>query len=221
LSEALRASAAARDARLPAAAAAREVGLAEVLEARESRAARVDGLMLRWGSPAASLSLVSPGPVKDSPERRALMDAAAAALRAGLASRGLRLRFESRLDAATGPEAVLVVHGDAFLLKEACLEVEAAAPWGRLVDADVHRPGAAEAIRREALGASPRPCLVCGRAALECVSARRHGSGEAALAADRLFAAFWAASFHGSLREGRLAAHPSSGGAPEAAAGIW
>lgn len=167
--------------------------LAEVLQSRDLRVARQSSLLVRWGQPVICLTLVSPGPVKDSALRRRLMDRAEAVLSEKLAAgcHGILERF--RIDSTTGAELFMAVDCNPYDLKRIAMSIEEEEPWGRLIDADVLRGFASlagetipESLRREDLGEPPRRCLLCGNAAAVCMACRRHGLAEIMAEVDRL-----------------------------------
>jgi holo-ACP synthase len=169
--------------------AARAASLARILESRERRASLQRRLLLAHGLPVLSLTLVSPGPVKDSPGRRQLMDLAEAALSDELCLAELAVRVRTRVDGPAGPEALWVVDAAPERLKRLAVGVEATRAWGRLLDADVVVLGAAclpEPIDRRGLGLPPRACLLCPDAAAACMGLRRHPASELAAAASSL-----------------------------------
>ena len=163
--------------------------LEEVLAARDARAARQRRFLAASGLPLLSLTLVSPGPVKDSPGRRRLMYLAECAFADAFHRAGWTVRMRARKDGITGPEALWAVEVDPDLLKRSAVALEDAHPWGRLLDADVvvagpeHEPAL---LAREDLGLPPRPCLVCGASVRTCLALRSHAPGAAARAAASL-----------------------------------
>ena len=169
--------------------AARAASLACVLESRERRASLQQRLLIAHGLPVLSLTLVSPGPVKDSPGRRQLMDLAEAALLDELCLAELAVRARTRVDGPAGPEALWAVDAAPERLKRLAAGVETARAWGRLLDADVVVLGAGcrpEPIDRRGLGLPPRACLLCPDAAATCIGLRRHPMAELTAAASRL-----------------------------------
>lgn len=164
------------------------LSLAEILDARDRRAAAQSEWAVRHRLPLASVTLVSPGPVKDSPRKRALMDKVVSVLMRLLQDAGLVLVESMRVDARTGPEFFLVVRGRAIDLKRAAVALEEGEPWGRLADVDVFECAKGEAvpIRREDLGFSSRSCLVCGENAFECMRVRRHDPAALEMRVDEL-----------------------------------
>jgi holo-ACP synthase len=175
---------------------AREVvkaSLAEVLAARDRRVEWQKYLLERDGASVLSLTLVSPGSVKDSPERRRLMDRMEAVMAEALGSAGLRVRTRLRFDGVTGPEAVWSVESTAEALKRLVMRVETEKPWGRLLDADVIFSGGngdPAALSRTNLGGETRRCLVCEEDAGACIRLRRHDPRTVEELAERLIQQF-------------------------------
>ncbi len=183
-------------------------GFEEILRRREARAALQAALYARHGLPLISITLVVPGPEKDSAELRALMDRAETKLFRILALRGASCAERIRYDGRTGSELLLAIEGlRAEDLKDAAMELENGRPWGRLLDADVlapapgGRPGGAlggrlgadpcahpsagpsESLRplsRADRGLPARPCLACARSATDCIKQGRHSPEELA-----------------------------------------
>jgi len=123
--------------------------------------------------PIISISLVIPGPVKDTPEARLLMEAALHALKLLLDRRKWpALSRELRLD-PTGPEALLVVDAEPLALKRATVALEDEHPLGRLWDLDVIDP-VQGSIPRRLLALPPRLCLLCNEPAHACARSRAH-----------------------------------------------
>jgi holo-ACP synthase len=149
------------------------VDLAAMLDRREVRAARQRALVGRFGRPVVSLTLVNPGPVKDTMEAGIVFEAACAALRRTLEDDGYRVESAEESRLATGPEAMLVVDADALELKRALVRLEERHPLGRLWDLDVIERDATS-VGRSLLGLPPRTCLACDEPAHACARARRH-----------------------------------------------
>jgi holo-ACP synthase len=154
-------------------AASAEVTLEEVLRNRERRVQLQRDAMEAFGRPVVSVTLVNPGPVKDSLSARQVMTHALRALDSLMAERNWPvLKREVRLD-ATGPEALLVVDTEALELKQATTRLEEEHPLGRLWDLDVIDPRLG-AISRKTLGAPARRCLLCAEDAHACGRSRAH-----------------------------------------------
>jgi holo-ACP synthase len=88
-----------------------------------------------------------------------------------------------------GPYAVISLNCDAVGVKRRCIALEGACPFARLADFDVFN-GDSLQIDRAALDFSPRPCLVCDQAAVDCIRLRRHEAEEVLRKTDALLALF-------------------------------
>ncbi|PWC31511.1 ACP synthase [Azospirillum sp. TSO35-2] len=156
---------------LPAAGA--PVALADMLDARDRRVERQRDALDRFRLPVLSATLVMPGPVKDTPLSRFVMDTALGELDALFRRTGWAIPFHRPHWAATGAEALYAVAADARDLKRAVAALEDGHPLGRLWDLDVLDPQGGS-LSRGTLGLAPRRCLVCGEPAHACARARRH-----------------------------------------------
>lgn len=166
----------------PVGEAAPAASLAQVLEARDHRARCHVRLLAAGYGPVLSLTLVSPGAVKDSPGRRLLMDAMEEAFAAAFRSARIHVPTRLRLDGPAGPESFWVAEASPRQVKRIAVEIEHGMPWGRLLDADVLIAGPRGEplpLARTAFGWKARPCLVCGKEAKECIGLRRHLPHEA------------------------------------------
>lgn len=150
-----------------------EVTLEEVLLNRERRVARQRSAIESFRRPLLSITLVNPGPVKDSPTARRALAHALRAVESLLADRGWPELNREVLFDRTGPEALLAVGAGGRELKDATICLEDKHPLGRLWDIDVIdiQEGA---ISRRTLGLPPRRCLLCGEEAHVCVRSRAH-----------------------------------------------
>lgn len=171
--------------------------LEAVLAARDARLVAQRDLARRHGWPLLSLTLVSPGPLKDDARRRAFMDLAEARFALALEAACLPVLEWLRRDGPTGPESLWAVRASPLALKALAAAIEEVLPGGRLLDADVlvaPKPlpdGAGgtnlpEPLPRSALGLALRPCLVCGEDLRACMAGRIHTPTELAEAVDRL-----------------------------------
>lgn len=149
-----------------------QVTLEQVLAARDARAARQQAMRATHNLPLVSLTLVSPGPVKNGLLQRRVMQEALNQLEDCLRAEGWPILEHAVLWLPTGPEALYAVKVDALELKAALVELESRHPLGRLWDLDVI--GAQGSLSRRALGMAPRTCLVCDEAAHACARAQRH-----------------------------------------------
>lgn len=150
------------------------VSLLQLLDAREQRVARQKAALARYGKTVLSLTLVSPGPVKDSPSFRFVFAEALVAIDALLVSRSWQAVGREYLSQPTGQEALLVIDCPAQSLKWALAMLEDEHPLGRLWDMDVICPEQQRAVSRSHLLQAPRTCLVCGEAAHACSRSRAH-----------------------------------------------
>jgi len=155
-----------------------EISLEQLLAARDARANYIITLQKRFpGACVAVLTVVSPGPVKRTPETKRLFDAGIAAIARVIARNELvPLLFEAH-EKETGDEAYLVVKTEPGFLKMELCKLEESAPYGRLWDMDVVKPDGAR-IGREEIGFSERCCFVCGKPGRACYSRGLHSAQE-------------------------------------------
>lgn len=149
------------------------VTLEQMLAAREARVQRQQRALADYGLPILSISLVTPGPVKDTEDARFLLSSALQAVDALLHQRGWANPWSQSVSGITGPEALYAVVCDALAFKHSLIRLEDEHPLGRLWDLDVICPQQGSLSRR-ALGAEPRRCLLCGEAAHACARSRTH-----------------------------------------------
>lgn len=157
-----------------------EVSLPQMLDAREHRAAEQRRALVAAGDGAAlvSLTLAIPGPVKTSAVLRRVFERFVDEILQAL--KGYRASVRTALEGACGPEAFIVVHEDARLVKRLVLAIEESDALGRLSDADVLwvDDGSLRAVSRVDMGMSERRCLLCGAPAKECARSRAHSVEE-------------------------------------------
>ena len=174
----------------------------KLLEAREAREAAIARLRPTGGS-MVFLSVGVPGQDKRRPGLAALQRLTAAALERSMPM--------TRLD--TGHDALgwWMAFGAALppdVVKRAAVDLEASLPAGRLVDLDVYDPTGHQ-VDRASLHLPARPCLLCGRPAVECIRHSRHVTADLSAAADRLLAHVLASSLvAGARRELELTPKP-------------
>ena len=132
------------------------VSIDALLAAKEQRAARQADWLAHYQQPVISLTLVTPGAVKDSIRYRNMM---------GVDRQVLWL--------PTGPEALWCVAHPASEIKAMCSTLEQSHPLGRLWDIDVICPQNG-LVGRQSLGESQRRCLLCDEPAHACARSRRH-----------------------------------------------
>jgi holo-ACP synthase len=175
--------------------------LAEVqralLAARDARQARLDSFLSRAGDSRSvvAVSTVIPGADKKPAGAERLVGAGVAVLQL---ARPVALSLDQapspQVNATSAPSTVVSFQHDRgedvlgeFLfftattdprcMKERCVALESAVPWGRLLDLDVYDAGGRPVTRR-ALGHPERTCLVCDEPARDCIRLGRHREAE-------------------------------------------
>lgn len=149
------------------------VSLEQLLAAKECRAARQQEWLTRYQHPIISLTLVTPGAIKDSPRYRQCMQTAITLCHQLLQAQQWQVLDHQVLWLPTGPEGLWSIAHAATDIKTACVALERTHPLGRLWDLDVicHQSGQ---IGRRALGEPLRQCLICDEPAHGCARSRRH-----------------------------------------------
>ncbi|MGK3142479.1 citrate lyase holo-[acyl-carrier protein] synthase [Pantoea sp. C2G6] len=149
------------------------ISLEALLTAREQRAARQADWLRRYKQPLISLTLVTPGAVKDGQRYRNCMGVALQMCDQLLRQHHWRVSDHQVLWLPTGPEALWSVAHPAAEIKAHCAELEQTHPLGRLWDLDVICPVSGH-VGRRSLGSNLRRCLICDQPAHVCSRARRH-----------------------------------------------
>lgn len=155
----------------------RKVTLTELLDSREKRAAHQKELLAVYGQDGGilvSVTLNIPGPVKDRPVYRRVMEQSMESLSEAVASAGEEILFCQVRHLPTGPEGYLVTGGPLTgqRLKRLTVKLEDSSPLGRLFDMDVIDENGG--ISRGDLGFSPRRCLLCEKDAKVCARSQSH-----------------------------------------------
>ncbi len=155
----------------------RRITLSELLDSREKRAMHQQELLKRDNSLLVSVTLNIPGPVKDRPIYRKVMDIALERLISSLPEGSVLC--EEQMFLSTGPEGYVLV-SQKFLsseaLKRITVKLEEADDLGRLFDMDVlNKDGG---VCRADLGRSGRKCLICGDNAKICARSQKHSVEE-------------------------------------------
>lgn len=149
------------------------ISLEAMLTAREHRAARQADWLRLYRQPIISLTLVTPGEVKDNQRYRNTMGEALQMCDQLLRNHHWKVLNRTVLWLPTGPEALWCVAHPATEIKAHCAELEHTHPLGRLWDLDVICPVNGH-IGRLSLGRNIRRCLVCDQPAHACSRSRRH-----------------------------------------------
>lgn len=146
------------------------VSLEEMLTAKERRADRQADWLARYQQPVISLSLVTPGAIKDTLRYRNLMGVAIRECDQLLWENRWPVRDRKVLWLPTGPEALWCVAHPAQAIKTRCVALEQTHPLGRLWDVDVICPQ----IGRIGRLSPARCCLLCDKPAHACSRSRHH-----------------------------------------------
>ncbi|EOY5738306.1 MULTISPECIES: citrate lyase holo-[acyl-carrier protein] synthase [Enterobacter] len=149
------------------------VSLEELLAAKERRAARQTDWLTHYQQPVISLTLVTPGEIKDSLRYRNTMGVALQMCDQLLWENRWQVLDRQVLWLPTGPEAIWCVAHPAAEIKAHCTDLEQTHPLGRLWDLDVICPAQGH-VGRQSLGAHLRRCLLCDEPAHACSRSRKH-----------------------------------------------
>ena len=161
-----------------------QITLDQLLAARDRRAARQLALTKAWPDRTlVCLTVVLPGPVKRDVRSLCVAEAAVTAVRDRLTP-----IHEELYDLPTGYEAYFLIDAPLLDVKRTCCDIENHHPYGRLMDLDVLEPvdETVVPVSRDRVGEEPRPCLLCGRPARECMRAHTHTYDEVLAAIDRI-----------------------------------
>ena len=147
--------------------------LEDILAAREQRVQRQRETLAQWKQPLISLTLVMPGPRKNSELARFIFNEAINEINNICVNKEWAVISYTEISPITGPEALYVVDTDARTLKQTLAKMEEAHQLGRLWDLDViDRDGTI--ISRSDLGMEQRKCLVCNLPGHACARSAAH-----------------------------------------------
>lgn len=149
------------------------VTLPTLLASREARQARQQQWLAHYGMTLISLTVVAPGPVKDSVMTRRIFNYALRAIRQRVEQSGWEIKNQRCLSLTTGPEGLLAINAPADAVKQAAIELEQQHVLGRLWDIDVLTPQGNILSRREFAHAARR-CLLCEQDAAVCAREQTH-----------------------------------------------
>ncbi len=145
----------------------RTVTLEEVLAAKDARYHRQQMFKEKYQGTIISITLNVPGAVKDTPVLRRLRDYAVQEIK-----KKFEILGEEQINLATGPEALLGINNEGWLVKKAAEKIEEAFGFSRLLDIDVFdQAGVLLSRRDEGKG---RNCFVCGGEFVVCRREGRH-----------------------------------------------
>lgn len=167
------------------------VSLEALLAAKDSRAARQADWLAHYQQPVISLTLVTPGAVKDSIRYRNTMGVALQACDQLLWQNHWQVLDRQVLWLPTGAEALWCVEHPAVEIKAQCVEMEQTHPLGRLWDFDVFCPKEGP-VGRHSLDLNTRRCLVCDEPAHGCARSRRHPVDEVVARVEKLIDGWFA-----------------------------
>jgi holo-ACP synthase len=149
------------------------VSLAQMLDRREQRVVDQQALLKRFGRPLVQLTLVTPGPVKDTAQARFVFDQGLAALHQALWLAGHVVLAQQGSYGVTGPEMLMVIDAEPLSLKGMVLQIEEQHVLGRLWDVDV-LDLTGSSVSRQQLGVPARRCLLCDEPAHACSRSGQH-----------------------------------------------
>lgn len=161
------------------------VSLEALLAAKDNRAARQADWLARYQQPVISLTLVTPGAIKDSIRYRNTMGVALQACDQLFWQHRWKVLERKVWWLPTGAEALWCVAHPGVEIKACCVEMEQTHPLGRLWDVDVFSPRDGQ-IGRQSLDISTRRCLICDEPAHGCARSRRHPVEEVVARVERL-----------------------------------
>ena len=164
------------------------VSLEELLAAKERRAARQADMLEHYQQPVISLTLVTPGEIKDSLRYRNTMGVALQMCDQLLWENRWQVLDRQVLWLPTGPEALWCVEHSASEINALCTELLQTHPLGRLWNIEVICPQQG----RQAQDDRTRRCLLCDDAAQTCESLHRHDGEEVVARVEQMIDAWFA-----------------------------
>lgn len=151
-----------------------EVTLKELLDSRENRVWHQQELSDKYGGVLVSVTLNIPGPIKDRPEYRKVMEWGMEAL---LAAFGANVVYSETRFLKTGAEGYVCLEGlEKTEAKYLAVIIESMSPKARLLDIDIMDKDGA--VSRSELGLDARKCLICDEDAKACARSQKHSMEE-------------------------------------------
>lgn len=144
-----------------------EVTLIQILNSREERVTKQKNIIAKFGYPVVSFTMNIAGPIKTSPLIERAFFEGIKLLKNALS--GKEIAYQNTEIKVTGCEALFSVNADALEIKKICTGIEDNYSIGRLFDIDV-----IDSFERKLERATPRNCIVCGKAGWECSAGRLH-----------------------------------------------
>ena len=143
------------------------VTLEDILAAKEARSTRQREFKEKHEGLVVSITINMPGSIKDTPVLRRLRDYAVQEVK-----KQFQVLAEEQVNLLTGPEALLAIDNEGWLVKKAVMKIEETHPFSRLLDIDVFdRAGMLLSRRDKGKG---RGCFVCGGDFVLCRREGRH-----------------------------------------------
>jgi holo-ACP synthase/triphosphoribosyl-dephospho-CoA synthase len=161
----------------------REITLEDVLGAKEARYHRQQAFKKKHGKTVVSITINMPGAVKDIPILRRLRDYAVQEVK-----KQFDITAEEQVNLLTGPEALLSIDSDGWLVKKVAVKVEEAHPFSRLLDIDVFTIEGTLLSRRDE--GNGRGCFVCGGEFVVCRRDGRHSQEDLQRVVEKLLNQF-------------------------------
>lgn len=159
-----------------------EVTLKELLDSRENRVWHQQELIEQYGGVLVSVTLNIPGPIKDKPEYRKVMEWGMEALLAAFGANAIHneIRFLK-----TGSEGYICLTGlEKAEAKYLAVIIESMSPKARLLDIDIMDKDGT--VSRGELGLDARKCLICEDDAKVCARSQKHSMEELVARVDEL-----------------------------------
>lgn len=153
------------------------VSIPDLLISRDERQARQQVWLMRHPVALISVTVVAPGPIKDSALTRRIFNHGITALHTLIQQKGWLIREQSVLASASGPEGLIAIEASPRDLKLATIALEQSHSLGRLWDIDVLNPEG-EILSRRHFSLPARRCLLCENAAAECARGKTHTLSE-------------------------------------------
>jgi len=151
--------------------------LNKILEAREERWNHRCSLTEKFSSPVITMTMNIPGPQKVSELYIKVHNLILEDFLKTLKDAGFSLIHQEARVSYDGPEAFLVIDGDASSLKQICMQIEEEHPLGRLADIDVMDKNKNNSSRKD-FKVPERRCIICGEPVHRCIIAKAHSLHE-------------------------------------------
>lgn len=160
-----------------------QITLADILAAKEARYSRQHVFRAKYGTPLISITINMPGAVKDAPILRRLRDYAVQEIR-----KRLNVIGEEQVNLMTGPEALVAIDDDGWVIKGIAIEIEERYSFTRLLDIDVFS-GDGHLLSRQDHGQG-RGCFVCGGETVVCMREQKHTQAGLQLTVEKMLNQF-------------------------------